>query len=131
MLLEQDDVVEELEAAIPEAVEDEGPVVPATGVQEAKMCYKKRQMIWKGMPRSCWTDLVQQWGVEKVEALQLQKSIAAVMREVGPKLGDLHWREATGMGQKSRVLPAEAAGMLDAARHVRRIRDPGWVGDRG
>ena len=39
--------------------------------------------------------MVQQWGVRKVEALQLQKSIAAVMREVGPKLGDLYWREAT------------------------------------
>ena len=53
------------------------------------------------------------------------------MREVGPKLGDLHWREATGMGQRSRVLPAEAAGMLEAARHAKRLRDPGWVGDRG
>ena len=51
--------------------------------------------------------------------------------EVGPKLGDLHWREATGMGQKSRVPPAEAAGMLEAARHAKRLRDPGWMGDRG
>ena len=77
--------------------------------------------------------MVQQWGVRKVEALQLQKSIAAVIREVGPKLGDLHWREATGMGQRSRVLrmPVEAAGMLEAARHAKRLRDPGWVGDRG
>jgi hypothetical protein len=104
VLLEQLDDMEELEAATPEAVEDEGPVVTATGVQEAKMCYEKRQMVWKGMLVSCWTDLVQQWGAGKVEALQLQKSIAAVMREMGPKLGDLHWREAPGMGQKSRVL---------------------------
>ena len=69
--------------------------------------------------------------MEKAEALQLQKSIAAVMREVGPKLGDLHRREATGMGQKCRVLPTEAAGMLKAARHAKRLRDPGWVGDKG
>ena len=94
------------------------------------MLYEKRQMVWKGMTGSCWTDLVQQWGVRKVEALQLQKSIAAVMREVGPKLGDLHWGEATGMGQRSRVLPVEAAGMLEAARHAKRLRDPGWVGDK-
>jgi hypothetical protein len=99
VLLEQNDDEEELEAAPSEAEEaEEGPVVPAIGEQEAKMCYEKRQMVWKGMPGSCWTDLVQQWGVRKVEALQLQKSIAAVMREVGPTLGDLHWREATGMG---------------------------------
>ena len=132
VLLEQGDDEEELEAAPPEAEEAvEGPAVPASGEQEAKMCYEKRQMVWKGMSGSCWTSLVQQWGVRKVEALQLQKSIAAVMREVGPKLGDLHWREATGMGQRSRVLPAEAAGMLEAARHAKRLRDPGWRGDRG
>ena len=132
VLLEQDDDEEELEAAPSEAEEaEEGPVVPTSGEQDAKMCYEKRQMVWKGMTGSCWTDLVQQWGVGKVEALQLQKLIAAVMREVGPKLGYLHWREATGMGQKSRVLPAEAAGMLEAARHAKRLRDPGWVGDRG
>ena len=132
MLLEQEDDEEELEAAPPEAEEAEGnPVVPTSDERDAKMCYEKRQMVWKGMSGSCWTDLVQQWGVRKVEALQLQKSIAAVMREVGPKLGDLHWREATGMGQKSRVLPAEAAGMLEAARHAKRLRDPGWRGDKG
>jgi hypothetical protein len=50
---------------------------------------------------------------------------------IGPKLGDLHWREATRMGQKSRVLPAEAAGMLEAARHAKRLRDHGWMGGRG
>ena len=66
-----------------------------------------------------------------MEALQLQKSIAAVVREVGPKLGDLHWREATGMGQRSRVLPAETAGMLEAARRAKRLKCPGWVGDKG
>ena len=83
---------------------------------------------WQGAAGLTWFS---SGGVGKVEALQLQKSIVAVLREVGPKLGDLHWREATGMGQKSRVLPAEAAGMLEAARHARMIRDPGWVGDRG
>ena len=120
VLLEQDDDEEGLEAAPPEAETeiDGGPVLPTTGEQQAKTCYEKRQMVWKGMSGSCWTDLVQQWGVGKVEALQLQKSIAVVMREVGPKLGDLHWREATGMGQRSRVLPAEAAGMLETARHA-------------
>ena len=66
-----------------------------------------------------------------MKALQLQKSIAAVMREVGPKLGDLQWREATWIGQRSRVLPTEAGGMLEAARHAKRLRGPGWVGDRG
>ena len=95
------------------------------------MSYEKRQMVWKGVSGSCWPNLVQQWGVEKVETLQLQKSVAAVMREVGPKLGDLRWREATGMGQRSRVLSAEAAGMLEAVRHAKRLRDPGWKGDRG
>ena len=65
-------------------------MVPASVEQDAKMCYEKRQMVWKGMSGSCWTDLVQQWGVWKVEALQLQKSIAAVMREGGPQLGELH-----------------------------------------
>jgi hypothetical protein len=132
VLLEQDDGEGELEAAPSEAKEaGEGPVVPTTGEHDAKTCYVMRQMGWKGMTGSCWTDLVLQWGVGKVEALQLQKSIAAVMREVGPTLGDLHWREATGMGQKSRVLPAEAVGMLEAGRHARRLRDPGWRGDRG
>ena len=58
VLLEQDEDEEELEAAPPEAEEaDEGLVVPSTAEQEAKMCYEKRQMVWKG------TDLVQQWGV--------------------------------------------------------------------
>ena len=70
-------------------------------------------------------------GDGKVEALQLQKSVAVVLREVWPKLGDLQWREATGMGQRSRVLPTEAVGMLEAARHAKRLRDPGWVGDNG
>ena len=60
MLLEQDDDEEGLEAAPPEAEAeaDGGPVVPITGELEAKMCYEKRQMVWKGMLGSCWTDLV-------------------------------------------------------------------------
>ena len=125
VLLEQDDDEEGLGAAPPEVETeiDGGPVVSTTGEQEVGMCYEKRQMVWKGMSGSCWTDLVQQWGVGEVEALQLQKSIAAVMGEVGPKLGDLHWRKATGMGLRSasRVLPPEAAGMLEAARHAKRL----------
>ena len=51
--------------------------------------YEKRQMLWKGMAGRSWTGLVQEWGVPQVEALQLQKSIAALMRDIGPRLGDL------------------------------------------
>jgi hypothetical protein len=49
--------------------------------------YEKRQMLWKGMAGRSWSEMVEQWGVPQVEALQLQKSIASLMREVGPKLG--------------------------------------------
>ena len=55
----------------------------------------------------------------------------AVMRGVGPKLGDLHWREVTGMGQRCRVLPQEAMGMRETVRHAKRLREPGWEGDNG
>ena len=72
-----------------------------------------------------WIDLVQQWGVSQVEALQLQKLIASLMREIGPRLGDLHWKGSTGLGRESRVLPEEAMGMLEAARTARRLREPG------
>ena len=51
--------------------------------------------------------------------------------ESGAEVGDLHWREATGMGQRSRVLPVETAGTLEAARYAKRLRGPGWVGERG
>ena len=47
-------------------------------------------MLWKGMAGRSWSEMVKQWDVPQVEALQLQKSIASMMREVGPKLGDLH-----------------------------------------
>ena len=57
--------------------------------------------------------LVQQWGVPQVEALQLQKPIASLMREMGPQLGDLHWKESTGPGTESRALPEEALSLLD------------------
>ena len=65
VLLEQGDDEEELEAAPPEVETetDGGPVVSTTSELEAKLCYEKRQMVWKGMSGSCWTDLVQQWGV--------------------------------------------------------------------
>ena len=45
-----------------------------------------------------WAELVQQWGVPVVEPPQLQKSIAALVREDGPRLGGLHWGEPTGLG---------------------------------
>jgi hypothetical protein len=68
-----------------------------------------------------------------VESLQLQKSIAAQMREIAPRLGDLHWEESTGLGRESKVLPEEAVGMLEAARTARRLREPGsgWCGEKG
>ena len=78
-----------------------------------------------------WTELVQQWGVPQVEALQLQKSIASLMREAGPKLGDLHWKNLTGLGKESRVLSEEALSMLQGARDAIRLREPGWCGEKG
>ena len=93
--------------------------------------YEKRHMLWKGMAGRSWAELVQQWGVPQAEALQLQKSIASLMREIGPKLGDLHWKESTGLGRESRVLPEEAMGMLEAAREAMRLRKPGWCGEKG
>ena len=95
------------------------------------MTYEKRQMLWKGMAGRSWTELVQQWGVPKVEALQLQKSIASLMREMGPKLGDLHWKDSTGLGKEGRVLSEEALSMLEAARDAMRLREPGWSGEKG
>ena len=62
--------------------------------------YEKRQMLWKGMAGRSWTELVQEWGVPVVGSLQLQKSIAALMREIGPRLGDLHWKESTGLEEE-------------------------------
>ena len=73
---------------------------------------------------------MQQWDVPVVESLQLQKSIAALVREIDPRLGDLHWKESTGLGRESKVLPEEAVGMLEAARTARRLRDPGWCGEK-
>ena len=67
----------------------------------------------------------------QVEALQLQKSIASLMREIGPRLDDLHWKESTGLGRERRVLPEEAMGMLEAARTAKRLREPGWCGEKG
>ena len=97
----------------------------------AAVVYEKRQMLWKGMAGRSWTKLVQQWGVPQVEALQLQKSIAALTREMGPKLGSLHRKASTGLGQKGRVLPEGALSMLEAARTTRRLREPGWCGEEG
>ena len=93
--------------------------------------YEKGQMLWKGMAGRGWAELVQQWGVPMVESDQLQKSIAALMREIAPRLGDLHWKESTGLGMESKVLPEEAVGMLEAARAARRLRDLGWCGEKG
>jgi hypothetical protein len=53
------------------------------------------------------------------------------MREMGPKLGDLHWKGSTGLGKESRVLSEEALSMLEAAREARRLREPGWCGEKG
>ena len=55
------------------------------------------------------------------------------MREMGPKLGDLHRKESTGLGKESRVLPEEALSMLEAARDAicMRPRVPGWCGEKG
>ena len=53
------------------------------------------------------------------------------MREIGPRLGDLHWEESIGLGKEGKVLPEEAVGMLEAARTARRLMDPGWCGENG
>ena len=73
---------------------------------------------------------MQQWGVPVVESLQL---LVSLMREIGPRLGDLHWKESTGLGRESRVLPEpeEAMGMLEAAQTAKRLREPGWCGEKG
>ena len=93
--------------------------------------YEKRQMSWKDMAGRSWTGLVQEWGVPQVEALHLQRPIAALMREMGPRLSDLHWKESTRLGRESKVLPDEALGMLEVARTARRLREPGWCGEKG
>ena len=116
------------EGAPGEAQEEQIGGLGGTRVQReraAAEAYEKRQMLWKGMAGRCWTELVQQWGVPQVEALQLQKSIAALMREMGPKLGSLHWKGSTWLEEEGRVLPEEAMGMLEAARTARRLREPG------
>ena len=74
---------------------------------------------------------MQQWGVPQVETLQLQKSIASLMREIVPRLGDLHWKESTRRGGESKVLAEEVMGMLEAARTATRLREPGWCGEKG
>ena len=43
----------------------------------------------------------------------------------------MHWKESTGLGRESKVLPEGAVGMLEAARTARRLRDPGWCGEKG
>ena len=57
----------------------------------------------------------------------IQKSIAAyaLVREIGPRLGGLHWKESTGLARESKVLPEEAVGMLEAARTPRRRGEKG------
>ena len=88
--------------------------------------------MWKGMVGRNWAELVQQWGVSVVESLQLQKSIAALMREIGPWLGDLHWKESTGLGKEGRCCQRrQCMGMLEAARTARMPRGPGWCGEKG
>ena len=93
--------------------------------------YEERQMLWEGLIGRRWSKLVQQWGVPVVESPQLHKSIAALVRGVGPQLGELHWEESTGLGRESKVLPGEAVGMLEAGQTARRLMDPGWRGEKG
>ena len=93
--------------------------------------YEKRQMLWKGMAGRSWSELVQQWDVSQVEALQLQTSIASLMWEMGPKLVDLHWKESTGLGRESRVLSEEALSLVEAARDAMRLSEPDWCGEKG
>ena len=127
-------LVDDQEDAPREASREQAGVSGETRAQKEKTAaesYDKRQMQWKGMAGRSWTGLVQEWGVPQVEALQLQKSIAALMREMGPRLGDLQWKESTGLGRESKVLSEEAMGMLEAARTARRLREPGWCGEKG
>ena len=50
--------------------------------------------------------------------------------QVGPQSGELHWEEPTGLGRESRVLPEGAMCMLEATRTARRLRVPGWRGEK-
>ena len=127
-------LVDDQEDALGEASREQAGVSGETRAQKEKAAaesYEKRQMVWKGMAGKSWTGLVQEWGVPQVEALQLQKSIAALGREMEPRLGDLHWKESTGLGRESKVLPEEAMGMLEAVRTARRPNEPGWCGEKG
>ena len=107
--------------------------VDSTGAlkEEEAECFEKRQMLWKGMTGKGWTEMLQQWGISKLCAAELQKSVARVMRDAGPALGDLHWKESTGLGRESKVVPEEALQMLEAGRQARRLREPGWCGEKG
>ena len=110
--------------------EGEGFVDSKGGLKsEQDECYEKRQMLWKGMTGKRWTEMLQQWGIAELQAVGLQKAVAAVMRDAGPALGDLHWRVTVGLGRESVVIPEEAVGMLEAARRARRLREPGWRGE--
>ena len=126
----QGDVMEEARAR-QAGVAGETQTLKEKGKASADESHEKRQMLWKGMAGRSWTELVQQRGAPVVGSLQLQKSIAALMREIGPRLGDLHWKESTRLGRESKVLPEETMGMLEAARTARRLRDPGWCGEKG
>ena len=97
----------------------------------ASESYEKMQMLWKDMAGRSWSELVQQWGVPQAEALQVQKSMASLMREMGPRLVDPHWKESTGLRRESRVLSEETLSMLEAARDVTRLREPGKFGEKG
>ena len=68
--------------------------------------------------------------MSRLGAVGLQKSVAAVMRDTGPALGDLHWRVSTGFGRESKVVPEEAMDLVEAGRQARRLRQPGWAKER-
>ena len=71
-------------------------------------------------------------GCAGMEALQLQNPIAAVMEEVpvhGPSasVGELHWKESTGLGRQSKVLPTKVVGTLPKCSSGGALR---WAGLR-
>ena len=72
-----------------------------SGVDE---CSEKEQMLWKGMSGRSWSALVQQTECEvpEVESLQLQTSIAAVMREVESQLGGCTRRSPQAWARRTR-----------------------------
>ena len=74
---------------------------------------ERRQMVWKEMVGKEWVGMLEGWGVAREEAFALLKAIAAVMREVGPKLGQLPWETTVRAGEKTK-LTQQAMEMMEA-----------------